>query len=64
MTWFYQKLEPDTAQRLRDRVAAELTTTFASRYTSAISLAEVLSPDVIAAYSRRATGEKYLVVPN
>jgi NADPH2:quinone reductase len=64
MTWFYQKIEPDTAQRLRDRVAAELTTTFASRYTSAISLAEVLSPDVIAAYSKRATGEKYLVVPN
>jgi NADPH:quinone reductase len=64
MTWFYQKIGPDTAQRLRDRVASELTTTFASRYTSAISLAEVLSPDVIAAYSRRATGEKYLVVPN
>jgi len=49
---------------LRDRVAAELTTTFASHYTAEISLTEALSPDVIAAYSRLATGEKYLIVPN
>jgi NADPH2:quinone reductase len=64
MTWFYQKIGPDAAKRLRDRVAAELTTTFASHYTAEISLTEALSPDVIAAYSRLATGEKYLIVPN
>jgi NADPH:quinone reductase len=62
--WFYQKIGPDAAKRLRDRVAAELTTTFASHYTAEISLTEALSPDVIAAYSRLATGEKYLIVPN
>jgi NADPH:quinone reductase len=64
MTWFYQRIAPDAAKRLRDRVAAELTTTFASHYTAEISLTEALSPEVIAAYSRLATGEKYLIVPN
>jgi NADPH:quinone reductase len=64
MTWFMQKIGPQDAQRLRDRVAAELTTTFASHYTTEISLAQALSPDVIAAYSKRATGEKYLITPN
>ena len=51
MTWFYQKIGPDAAKRLRDRVAAELTTTFASHYTAEISLTEALSPEVIAAYA-------------
>ena len=64
LTWFMQKIGPQDAQRLRDRVAAELTTTFASHYTAEISLAQALSPDVIAAYSKRATGEKYLITPN
>jgi NADPH:quinone reductase len=64
LTWFMQKIGPRDAQRLRDRVAAELTTTFASHYTAEISLAEALSPDVIAAYSKRATGGKYLITPN
>jgi len=64
MTNCYEKLGPDTARRLRDRIAAELTTTFATHYTAEISLADALSPAVIAAYSRRATGEKYLIMPN
>jgi NADPH:quinone reductase len=33
-------------------------------YTAEISLREALSPAVIAAYSKRATGEKYLIVPS
>ena len=45
-------------------MADELKTTFASHYTAEISLAEALQPDVIAAYSKRATGEKYLINPN
>jgi hypothetical protein len=64
MTWFYEKIGPATAQRLRDRVANELTNTFASHYTSEISLADALSPKIIAAYSRRATGEKFLMCPS
>jgi len=60
---FLQKIGPVDAQRLRDRVAAELKTTFASRYTAEISLIEALQPDVVAAYNRRATGEKFLITP-
>jgi NADPH2:quinone reductase len=63
MTWFYQALDPADVARLRDRVVAELGTTFASNYTAEIGLAEALSPEVIRAYARRATGEKYLIVP-
>jgi hypothetical protein len=58
------RIGPQAAQRLRERVAAEITTTFASRYTAEISLAEALQVDVIAAYDKRATGEKYLINPN
>jgi NADPH:quinone reductase len=64
MTWFMQKIGPQDAQRLRDRVAAELTTTFASRYSAELSLDEALDPDMIRAYRRSATGEKYLLTPN
>jgi NADPH2:quinone reductase len=64
MTWFYGKIDSSTAQRLRDRVTNELTTTFASHYTSEISLQEALSPETIVAYSRRATGAKFLMRPN
>ena len=64
MTWFYEKIDSATAQRLRDRVANELTTTFASQYSSEISLADVLSPEIIVAFSRRATGEKFLICPS
>jgi NADPH2:quinone reductase len=64
MTWFYEKIDSATAQRLRDRVTNELTTTFASHYSSEISLADALSPEVIVAYSRRATGKKFLLRPS
>lgn len=63
LTPFLAKIGPEAAQRLRQRVAAELKTTFASRYTAEIGLAEALDPQVIAAYARRATGEKYLINP-
>jgi NADPH:quinone reductase-like Zn-dependent oxidoreductase len=64
LTPFLMKIGPMEGQKLRDRVAAELKTTFASHYTRTVSLAEALQPDVIAAYNRRATGEKYLINPN
>ncbi len=63
LTYFLQKIGAADAQKLRDRVMAELTTTFASHYTAEISLAEVLQPETVAAYTRKATGEKYLVNP-
>jgi NADPH2:quinone reductase len=61
---FLQKIGADGAAKLRERIVAELKTTFASRYAREISLAQVLHPDEIAVYSRRATGAKYLVNPN
>jgi NADPH2:quinone reductase len=60
---YMQKLEPGTMQAFKQRVAAELKTTFASHYTARISLPQVLSLQHIAAYGKRATGAKYLVTP-
>ena len=61
---FLQKIGPHAAGALKQRVVAELKTTFASHYSKEISLAEVLDLDVIAVYNKRATGEKYLINPN
>jgi len=61
---FLQKIGPAAVQALKQRVANELTTTFASHYAREISLAEVLQPDTIAVYARRATGAKVLINPN
>ncbi|MGH6615961.1 zinc-binding dehydrogenase [Sphingomonas sp.] len=64
LTYFLMKAGPEVSQRMRARVAAELTTTFASHYTSEISLAEALQPDILAAYAKKATGEKFLINPS
>ena len=61
---FLQKIGAADAQKLRDRVAAELTTTFASHYSHKVSLAGALTLDAVHGYNRRATGEKYLITPN
>ena len=60
---FLQKIGPTAAQALRQRVAAELKTTFASHYAHEISLAQALQPALVAAYAQRATGAKYLINP-
>ncbi len=64
LTPFLQKIGLEAALGLRQRVARELTTTFASHYTSTLSLAEALHPDHARAYARKATGEKYLINPS
>jgi hypothetical protein len=61
---FLQKIRPAAGAKLRARVAAELKTTFASRYTRTVSLAEALSAEAIAVYAKRATGEKFLIDPS
>jgi NADPH:quinone reductase len=63
LTYFLQNAGLETIGRLRNRVAAELTTTFASAYTREVSLAGMLRPDAFNAYVKRATGEKFLVTP-
>jgi NADPH:quinone reductase-like Zn-dependent oxidoreductase len=73
MTWgiggwllfpFLQKIGMADGLRLRQRVVAELKTTFASHYTQVVSLQEALELSHIAVYAKRATGEKYLINPN
>jgi NADPH:quinone reductase-like Zn-dependent oxidoreductase len=63
LTPFLQKIGPAEIGRLRQRVASELKTTFASHYTKVVSLAEVLDPANIAIYNKRTTGEKFLINP-
>jgi NADPH:quinone reductase len=63
LTYFLQSADVETLGRLRARVAAELTTTFASTYTREVSLAGMLRPDAFNSYVKRATGEKFLVTP-
>ena len=60
---FLQSIGPEAFARLRDRVAAGLSTTFASKYTAEVTLSEALQPEIIAAYARHATGAKYLIRP-
>lgn len=64
LTPFLQRIGHADAQQLRQRVASELKTTFASRYTAEVSLAQALTVQAIATYGRRATGEKYLIRPD
>ena len=63
LTPFLQKVGPAATQALKDRVVAGLSTTFASHYTSVVSLRGALSLDAIAVYAKQATGEKYLITP-
>jgi NADPH2:quinone reductase len=64
LTPFLQKIGAEGAEKLRQRVAAEITTTFASQYGSRISLVDALKPEVIATYGRQATGAKSLITPH
>ena len=64
LTPYIEKIGPLAFQELKERVLKELKSTFASHYSREISLTEALQPDIIAAYSKRATGEKYLINPN
>jgi len=64
LTPFLQKIGMEEGQRLRERVASEIKTTFASSYSRVVSLAEALSLEAIQAYGRQATGEKFLIDPS
>ncbi len=63
LPYFLQQVGPDVEKALKQRVADEIHTTFASSYTREVSLAEALEVDVVQAYARQATGQKYLVCP-
>jgi NADPH:quinone reductase len=61
---FLQRIGSEAARKMRERVAREIKTTFASKYAKEVSLAEALQPKEIAVYGKQATGEKYLINPN
>jgi NADPH:quinone reductase-like Zn-dependent oxidoreductase len=63
LTPFLSRIGAAGLERFRTRVAAGLTTTFASSYTDQVSLQGALQPQALATYSRQATGSKYLIVP-
>lgn len=58
------RLGGETIGRMRERVVAELKTTFASSYAKTIGLGDVLDPANLAEFSRRSTGTKYLIDPS
>jgi NADPH:quinone reductase-like Zn-dependent oxidoreductase len=64
LTPFLLKIGPADGSKLRQRVLAELKTSFASHYTQVVSLQEALQLSHVAVYAKRATGEKYLINPN
>jgi NADPH2:quinone reductase len=58
------KIGMERFQQMRERVASEITTTFASKYVQEISFEEMLQPEIVKLYAKQATGEKYLVNPH
>ena len=64
LTPFLQKVGPAAVQALKDRVVSGLAATFASHYTSEVSLRGALSLDAISVYAKQATGEKFLINPS
>ena len=64
LTDFLAQAAPEWMMAARERVAAGLTTTFASRYTGKVPLLSMLDRDVVADYAQMRTGEKVLIAPN
>jgi NADPH:quinone reductase-like Zn-dependent oxidoreductase len=63
LTPFLMKLGQEGNARLRQRVADEITTTFASSYGMQLSLEDAVDPDQVRRYAKMATGDKALVTP-
>jgi NADPH2:quinone reductase len=61
---FLQKIGAAAAQQLRERVAREVKSTFASHYTQRVTLAGALTRAALLVYAKQATGEKFLIEPN
>ncbi len=64
LTPFLARIGQERADRLRQRVADEITTTFSSSYGMRLSLADTVDPANVARYGRMATGDKAVVLPH
>ncbi|GAA3997039.1 zinc-binding dehydrogenase [Comamonas faecalis] len=58
---FWRALPPERRAALQARIAAELTTTFATRYEREWTLDELLTPEALRACAQMATGRKCLL---
>jgi NADPH:quinone reductase-like Zn-dependent oxidoreductase len=63
LTPFMTKAGPEIVAKMRARVVAELTTTFASHYSHEVTLEQALDLATMHAYNAKRTGEKYLIRP-
>jgi NADPH2:quinone reductase len=61
---FLGRIGAEAVGRLRQRVADEIKTTFASQYTREVSLVEALTLKAIGVYGKQSTGEKFLINPS
>ena len=64
LTPFLQKVGRERAAELRQRVADEVRTTFASSYAGETTLAGALQVETVQTYAQQATGQKFLINPN
>jgi NADPH:quinone reductase len=64
LTPFLARLGQEGVERLRRRVADEITTTFASSYGMRLSLTDAVDPAHVRRYAKMATGDKALVTPH
>ena len=64
LTPFIGKIGMERFGELRQKVADEIDTTFQSKYSKIVSLEEALYKENIQAYTKQATGDKYLIRPD
>ncbi len=64
LTPFIGRIGIERFGELRQKVADEIDTTFQSKYSKIVSLEEALYKENIQAYTRQATGDKYLIRPD
>ena len=64
LTPFLGKVGFEKVGELQARVANEIKTTFASKYTQEVSLEGALTLEALMVYAKQATGEKFLINPN
>lgn len=58
------KFGHEKVAEMKQKIANEITTTFASNYSHTINLKEALSKENILAYTAKKTGQKYLIKPH
>lgn len=64
LTPFLGRVGDEVTAALRQRVADEITTTFASSYGRRLSLEEAVDPEQVRHYGATITGEKALITPH